>query len=57
MPAKRFRSTKATNEGRSASDAGYGLPSGNKGLLPWTWAEQRLEKSHNYWITSVEPDT
>lgn len=35
---------------------GYGLPSGNKGLLPWTWAEQRLEKSHNYWITTVKPD-
>jgi len=35
---------------------GYGLPSGNKGLLPWTWAEQRLKKSHNYWITTVRPD-
>jgi hypothetical protein len=35
---------------------GYGLPSGNKGLLPWSWAEQRLKKSHNYWITTVKPD-
>jgi hypothetical protein len=35
---------------------GYGLPEGNKGLLPWTWAEQRLKKSHNYWITTVKPD-
>lgn len=35
---------------------GYGLPSGNEGLLPWTWAEQRLKKSHNYWITTVKPD-
>ena len=35
---------------------GYGFPEGNKGLLPWTWAEQRLRKSHNYWITSVRPD-
>ena len=35
---------------------GYGLPKGNKGLLPWTWAEQRLKKSHNYWITTVKPD-
>jgi hypothetical protein len=34
---------------------GYGLPSGNKGLLPWNWAEQRLKKSHNYWITTVKP--
>jgi general stress protein 26 len=35
---------------------GYGLPEGSKGLLPWTWAEQRLKKSHNYWITTVKRD-
>lgn len=35
---------------------GYGLPSGTKGLLPWKWAEERLKKSHNYWITTVKPD-
>src|SRR5271154_1128081 len=33
---------------------GYGMPEGNKGLLPWSWAEQRLKKSHNYWITTVK---
>jgi hypothetical protein len=33
---------------------GYGLPIGSKGLLPWSWAEQRLKKSHNYWITTVK---
>jgi hypothetical protein len=35
---------------------GYGLPEGNKGLLPWSWADQRLKKSHNYWITTVKAD-
>lgn len=35
---------------------GYGLPKGSKGLLPWTWAEQRLKQSHNYWITTVKSD-
>jgi len=35
---------------------GYGLPKGTKGLLPWSWAERRLEKSHNYWITTAKPD-
>ncbi len=35
---------------------GYGLPKGTKGLLPWQWAEQRLKKSHNYWIVTVRPD-
>jgi hypothetical protein len=36
---------------------GYGLPESSKGLLPWSWAEQRLTKSHNYWITTVKPDS
>jgi hypothetical protein len=35
---------------------GYGLPAGTKGLLPWQWAEQRLKKSHNYWISTARPD-
>lgn len=35
---------------------GYGLPKGKKGLLPWKWADDRLRKSHNYWITTVRPD-
>lgn len=35
---------------------GYGLPENNQGLLPWKWADQRLAKSHNYWITTVRPD-
>ena len=35
---------------------GYGFPESTKGLLPWSWAEQRLKKSHNYWITTVKQD-
>lgn len=35
---------------------GYGLPKSRKGILPWKWAEDRLKKSHNYWITTVKPD-
>ena len=35
---------------------GYGLPKGKEGLLPWTWAEQRLKRSHNYWISTTRPD-
>jgi hypothetical protein len=35
---------------------GYGLPKGTKGLFPWKWAEQRLKKSHNYWIATTRPD-
>jgi hypothetical protein len=36
---------------------GYGLPEDDRGLLRWNWAEQRLKKSHNYWITTVKPNS
>jgi hypothetical protein len=35
---------------------GYGLPKDRKGLLPWKWAKDRLEKSKQYWIATVRPD-
>jgi nitroimidazol reductase NimA-like FMN-containing flavoprotein (pyridoxamine 5'-phosphate oxidase superfamily) len=35
---------------------GYGVPEGKKGLLSWSWAKQRLEKSHNYVISTVRPE-
>ena len=49
-------SAKRTPKASRPHIPGYGLPKGAKGLLPWTWAEQRLKKSHNYWITTVRPD-
>jgi nitroimidazol reductase NimA-like FMN-containing flavoprotein (pyridoxamine 5'-phosphate oxidase superfamily) len=35
---------------------GYGMPIGTKGLLSWTWAEERLRTSHNYYVMTVRPD-
>lgn len=35
---------------------GYGIPESDEGMLPWTWAEERLEKATNYWIGTVRPD-
>jgi Pyridoxamine 5'-phosphate oxidase len=29
---------------------------GTTGLKPWSWALERLEKSHNYWIATSRPD-
>lgn len=36
----------------------YGLLAADQGqgLLPWRWAEERLERSHNYWISTTRPD-
>ena len=37
---------------------GYGIkgPGEGTGLLPWAWAEERLERSRNYWVVSLWPD-
>src|SRR5688572_33508305 len=37
---------------------GYGTlgPDEGSGLLPWSWAEERLVASHDYWVTSTWPD-
>jgi hypothetical protein len=35
---------------------GYGIAPSRKGLLPWSWAEERLRSSHNYWISTARPD-
>jgi general stress protein 26 len=29
---------------------------GPDGLMRWSWAEQRLEGSHNYWLATVRQD-
>jgi nitroimidazol reductase NimA-like FMN-containing flavoprotein (pyridoxamine 5'-phosphate oxidase superfamily) len=36
---------------------GYGtLPAGEgRGLLPWSWAEERLSASHDFWLATVTP--
>ena len=35
---------------------GYGLRSGDDGLLPWSWALQRLTASRSYWLATAWPD-
>jgi nitroimidazol reductase NimA-like FMN-containing flavoprotein (pyridoxamine 5'-phosphate oxidase superfamily) len=35
---------------------GYGVPQGQDGILPYAWAEERLSRSHNYWLTTARPD-
>jgi nitroimidazol reductase NimA-like FMN-containing flavoprotein (pyridoxamine 5'-phosphate oxidase superfamily) len=36
---------------------GYGmlLPKEGSGLLPWSWALERLTGSHDYWLATVTP--
>jgi len=36
--------------------AGYFLPGSKPKFVPWSFAEERLMTSHNYWICSTRPD-
>lgn len=56
MPAKKKSTASNSPQPSRPHMPGYGLPEGNEGLLPWSWAEQRLQKSHNYWIITVKPN-
>ena len=35
---------------------GYGLGSGDDGLLPWSWAVERLTASRSFWLATTWPD-
>lgn len=37
---------------------GYGILPHDEGsgLLPWTWASERLLHSHDYWLATIRPD-
>lgn len=56
MPVKRASSKVREPKPSRPHMPGYGLPKSRKGLLSWSWAEQRLTKSHNYWISTARPD-
>jgi hypothetical protein len=53
------RQTRAQTEpqrGRPVMPKGYGVPTDDEGLLPWSWAVERLEKASNYWFSTTRPD-
>jgi nitroimidazol reductase NimA-like FMN-containing flavoprotein (pyridoxamine 5'-phosphate oxidase superfamily) len=33
---------------------GYGIAESGEGLLPWSWAEERLVASHRYWVATSD---
>jgi general stress protein 26 len=34
---------------------GYGISENAEGMVPWSWAEERLRSSRNYWVASLHP--
>lgn len=41
---------------RPRIDDAYAIPQGPEGMLPWEWAQERMIRSHNYWLTTARPD-
>ena len=37
---------------RPGFDPGYGISADEEGMLDWSWAEERLVASRNYWIAT-----
>jgi hypothetical protein len=35
---------------------GYGIPKSEKGILPWSWARERLERAIVYWLATAGKD-
>ena len=35
---------------------GYELPDSDEGLLPWSWARERLDRATTWWVATVRPD-
>jgi Pyridoxamine 5'-phosphate oxidase len=55
--AKKTPQTKSREpEARRPTVPGYEFSAKRKGLLPWTWAVERLKKSRQYWIATTRPD-
>jgi hypothetical protein len=57
VPAATKKRRSPSPQASRIATPGYGFPEDTKGLLPWSWAEQRLKKSHNYWVTTVKITT
>ena len=51
---------KQANEPRASRPdiPGYGIVDSNagKGLLPWSWATERLTRAHTYFVATTRPD-
>ena len=46
----------APRRSRPAFEPGYGISHDEEGMLDWSWAEERLAGSRNYWIVTVNAD-
>ena len=41
---------------RPSMPSGYGISTGADGVVPWSWAEERLTGGRNYWVCTTRDD-
>ena len=49
-------SKQATPQASRPHMPGYGISESDEGLLPWSWATERLSRAHNYFVATTRPD-
>jgi pyridoxine/pyridoxamine 5'-phosphate oxidase len=54
MPGSEDRAAFAVD--RPQMKVGYGIATDSAGMLPWSWAEERLVASRSYWVCSTRAD-
>ncbi|TYL37475.1 pyridoxamine 5'-phosphate oxidase [Natronococcus pandeyae] len=41
---------------RPSTEASYGIPEREEGMLPWTFVEEKMGSDRSYWVTTIRPD-
>ena len=49
-------STRAPRKTERPHMPGYGLSESEEGLLPWSWAEDKLRNTATFWVATIHPD-
>jgi general stress protein 26 len=50
------KSAAGPKAGRPKFPDGYGIPKDTKGVLAWSWVQERMAKARNYWVGTTRPD-
>lgn len=56
QPQKQQMARPESQPSRPQMPKGYAIAAKKKGMLPWSWLDQRLAASRNYWIITTRPD-
>jgi len=56
VPRKPSAGKSPAQPSRPRFPQGYGIPKDPKGMLPWSFIEERMAKARNYWVSTTRPD-